>query len=275
MKKLIIALFCPVICVVSQIESSAETTPVRALLITGGCCHDYFYQSKVLTFGVRNRANVEWTVVHEGAGSTDFKARIYDDPEWAEGYDVVVHNECFAKVLDEAWIEKIADRHMKGLPAVVIHCAMHTYRDIKSDAWRKFLGVTSKKHEHKSNKKVINRMPDHPIMQGFPEIWTSPVDELYIIEKVWPTTKVLADGISDKKGTEGEAHAGFWINEVGDMKVFGTTFGHSNETFDDTIFLDTVTRGLLWTVGKLGPEGLPHEGYGPVKHKKRKPRKKK
>jgi hypothetical protein len=26
-----------------------------------------------------------------------------------------------------------------------------------------------------------------------------------------------------------------------------------------------VTRGLLWSVGKLGPDGNPVEGYGPVK----------
>jgi hypothetical protein len=30
----------------------------------------------------------------------------------------------------------------------------------------------------------------------------------------------------------------------------------------DSVYLDLVTRGLLWTVGKLGPDGTPAAGYG-------------
>jgi type 1 glutamine amidotransferase len=251
-----------------------ETAPIRALLVTGGCCHDYYHQSRSLTSAVRARANVDWTVVHEGNNSTNHKARIYDVDGWESMFDIVVHNECFAKVTDEAWIKRITAAHATGTPAVVIHCAMHTYRDIKDDEWRKFLGVTSKRHEHKSNKKVKNVKPDHPIMKGFGAEWTSPIDELYIVEKVWPTATVLAYGVSDGKNSAGEEHAGFWINQYKKAKVFGTTFGHSNETFDDPIFQDTVTRGLLWACDKLDDDGTPKEGYEGIKAKRKKPKKK-
>src|SRR5438093_1248462 len=40
--------------------------PLRALLITGGCCHDYEAQKKILTEGINARANVQWTIIHEG-----------------------------------------------------------------------------------------------------------------------------------------------------------------------------------------------------------------
>src|SRR5215213_9207413 len=40
--------------------------PLRALLITGGCCHDYEAQKKTLTEGIIARANVTWTILHEG-----------------------------------------------------------------------------------------------------------------------------------------------------------------------------------------------------------------
>ena len=43
-----------------------------------------------------------------------------------------------------------------------------------------------------------------------------------------------------------------WTNEYsGKAKVFATTLGHNNETVGDARYLDLVTRGLLWSVGKL------------------------
>ncbi|MFP6671259.1 MAG: hypothetical protein VB857_07580, partial [Pirellulaceae bacterium] len=43
--------------------AEAEEKPIRALLITGGCCHDYARQKLILTRGISARANVQWTVV--------------------------------------------------------------------------------------------------------------------------------------------------------------------------------------------------------------------
>ena len=39
--------------------------------------------------------------------------------------------------------------------------------------------------------------------------------------------------------------------------------GHNNRTMSDPVYLDLVTRGLLWTVGKLAADGTPIAGYGP------------
>ena len=33
--------------------------------------------------------------------------------------------------------------------------------------------------------------------------------------------------------------------------MFATTLGHNNDTVADARYLDLVTRGLLWSVGKL------------------------
>src|SRR5437016_4761411 len=49
--------------------ASLAAEPIRALLITGGCCHDYAAQKKILTEGISARANVAWTIIHEGDGS--------------------------------------------------------------------------------------------------------------------------------------------------------------------------------------------------------------
>ena len=34
---------------------------------------------------------------------------------------------------------------------------------------------------------------------------------------------------------------------------FGTTFGHSDETFQDPVFLNYVCRGILWAAGRSVP----------------------
>ncbi len=238
---------------------------LKVLLITGGCCHDYKYQSKRLVEGTGKRAHVKWTVLHDLRKGTRGKIDLYNNPDWAKGFDVVVHNECFAATKDPEYIRKITKAHAKGVPAVVIHCAMHTYRSAKIDDWREFLGVSSYHHEHQSRYEVVAKDKDHPIMKGFPKVWKTPKDELYVVKKVWPKTKVLATSKSERTG---KAEPVFWVSEYGKAKVFGTTFGHGNATFEDKVFIDTVTKGLLWVCGKLGKDGEAVKGYGKVGTKK-------
>ena len=226
----------------------SEYSPVNALLITGGCCHDYDFQKQALTTGIAQHAPIEWTIVQEGGESKDFQSKLYNNPDWAREYDVVVHNECFAQTKDPAYISKIVDAHRQGVSAVVIHCAMHTYRDAEVDNWREFLGVTTRRHDHQSRYPVTVTAPNHPIMEDFPTDWVSPMDELYIIEKLWPNAKALATGTSEETK---DPHPVFWTNEYGKARVFGTTFGHTNDTIADPQFQEIVSRGLLWAAGRL------------------------
>ena len=224
--------------------------PLRMMIITAGCCHDYPFQTAQLMKAARERdLVVDWTVIHQGGTGTSAQIDLYKNPNWAKGYDVVIHNECFASTKDPAYIKNITQAHKAGVNAVVIHCAMHTYRAAKTDEWRELLGVTSKHHEHQSEYPVKVIAKDHPIMKGFPKDYKTPKDELYIIKHVWPNTKVLATSTSEKSG---EAHPVFWTNKYGKSRVFGTTYGHSNATFSDKVFLDTVTKGMLWAAGRIG-----------------------
>ncbi len=84
-------------------------------------------------------------------------------------------------------------------------------------------------------------------MSGFPDGHLTAKDELYVIEKVWPNTTVLATSTSEKTG---EAHPVFWTSTYGKARVFGTTYGHSNETFEDEVFLQALTNGTLWAAGR-------------------------
>ncbi len=223
--------------------------PVKILLITGGCCHDYAYQAEAMQTAFKERhVEAQWTVINEGGKGTKAEIDFYNNANWAKGFDVVIHNECFADTISEEYIRKITEAHKQGANAVVIHCAMHTYRASKTDEWRKFLGVTSRRHDHQSNYPVKIVAPEHPITQGITADWVTPKDELYIIETLWPETKVLATSVSEKDGT---SHPVLWTNQYGAARVFGTTYGHSNETFADKNFRQALVQGILWSAGKL------------------------
>lgn len=231
-----------------QAAEPAKLPSLRALLITGGCCHNYKFQSQSLTNAVAKHAQVEWTIVNEGGNGTRAMIPLYESESWAKNYDVVVHNECFADTSDPDYIRKITRVHKEGVPAVVIHCAMHTYRGANLDDWREFLGVTSRHHEHQSKYPVKKVAADHPALKDMPDNWTTPMDELYVIEKVWPHTKALATSKSERDGKE---YPVIWTNDYGKARVFGTTYGHSDATFADPVFLNYVSRGLLWAADKL------------------------
>jgi len=234
--------------------------PLRALMITGGCCHDYEAQKKILPEGISARANVTWTILHEGdSDAKDHRFSIYEKPDWTKGYDVIVHNECSGRLTDVPFIESIVRAHISnGVPAVMIHCSIHSYREAETDEWRKLLGVKSMRHQQHVSVEVKNLKAGHPVMKGFPEIWKTPNSELYEIEKLWPDCVPLAQayGVRAKKD-----HVCIWLNQYGKSRVFGTTLGHFNEEMNNEVFLGVVTRGLLWACGKLDENGEPKAGY--------------
>jgi uncharacterized protein len=227
-------------------ETKQEEQPLKVLIVTGGCCHDYEFQSAAMIEGIPKHAKAEFTLVNEGKG-TQAQIPLYDNPDWAKPYDVVIHNECFAGTKDTEYIRKITDAHKAGTPAVVVHCAMHTYRAAEIDDWREFLGVTSTSHEHQSNYPVKVVDAGHPVMKEFPADWTTPMDELYVITKLWPKTTVLATSRSEKNNEE---HAVIWANDFHGTRVFGTTYGHTNDTFSDPVFIKLLADGMSWAAGR-------------------------
>lgn len=234
--------------------------PLRGLLITGGCCHDYPGQAKILSDGLSRRANVVWDVVMDpGQTGTKHKVSVYKTEDWAKKYDIVLHNECFADEKELEWLERIVRPHRDGVPAVVIHCAMHCYRAPTND-WFRFVGVTSHGHGSHFDYPMTNVAPAHPVMKGFPATWRTPKEELYNITKVEPTATPLATGWSHETK---RAEVNVWVNQFGKGRVFGTTIGHYNHTLQDPTMLDLLARGLLWATGKLDDEGRALTGFGP------------
>ena len=251
----------------------AAETPrtLKALLVIGGCCHDYGAQKDILKAGLEQRANLKVDIVYSADKTTNPALPILGNPDYAKGYDVVIHDECGADIKDADLIKGVLAPHRAGLPGVNLHCAMHSYRigppATKAEAgtdralWFEYLGLQSSGHGPKLPIVISYAGATSPITRGFAE-WTTGPEEHYNNIQVLPTAKVLARGKQVVKEKEND-FAVVWTNDYRGTRVFSTTIGHFNETVADARYLDLVARGLLWACQKLDDSGKPLRGYGP------------
>lgn len=232
---------------------------LKALLITGGCCHDYDQQREILPAAVdlKSKLKVEWTIYHQRTKAGDRLLELYNNPNWADGYDIVVHNECFANIPadSEAFVENILKPHRDGVPAVLVHCTMHSYRTTSNkEEWWELCGLHTLRHDKHYPFEVEIVAPEHEVMKGMSN-WKTPQGELYLILKTYPGMTPLAQSKALK---DGQYQTNIWVNEFGPNKtrVFGTTIGHHNETMLQDQYMEMFTRGLLWAAGKPVAENL-------------------
>ncbi|MEY5004940.1 MAG: hypothetical protein RI969_28 [Verrucomicrobiota bacterium] len=261
---------------------AAEQKPLRVLIVAGGCCHDYATQKEVLKKGIEARVNAVVEVAYDPTKSTKPLFELFKSPDWGKNFDVVVHDECAADITDQAYVANIVNAHKNGLPAVNLHCAMHSYRwgnfkapvKVGDDnaSWYEMLGLQSTGHGPQQPIAITFTDKSHPITTGLAD-WTTINEELYNNVQVL-TAKTLATGnqkIPEKKDKKGkvtpasEANAIVaWTNEFGPKKtrIFSTTIGHNNATVEDARYLDLVGRAVLWSAGKLEADGKPSAGFG-------------
>lgn len=237
----------------------SASKPLKALLVIGGCCHDYKTQKDTLAQGLAERAHVEVTIAYDPDTTNMHLNPLYEKPDWATGFDVVIHDECSSNVKDLPIIERILGPHRKGLPAVVLHCGMHSYRSEgypNATPWFEFTGLQSTGHGLQAPIDISYIARDNPIIKGF-ENWTTINEELYnnSAGKLLDTAIPLARGHQvTRTKAGGETTSDYivvWTNDYRGTKVFATTIGHNNKTVEDPRYLDLVARGLLWSCGKL------------------------
>jgi hypothetical protein len=247
--------------------SAADTAPLKVLLLTGGCCHDYPHQKDILKLGLEQRANLVVTQIHVDDHSTKPPLPIYGNPDYAKGYDLVIHDECAADISDPTVIAGVLKPHKDGIPAVNLHCAMHCYRfgdfgkpvtaGAPNAAWYEYMGLQSTGHGAQKPIAITFVDAENPIVKGLAN-WTTVNEELY-------NNVQILGGHALAKGKQGETETVVvWTHEYGDKKtrVFSTTIGHNNDTVADAKYLDLVTRGALWATGHLGDDGKAAAGYG-------------
>lgn len=259
-------------------QLAAAPKPLRVLLLTGGCCHDYAKQKDILKNGLEARANVTIDIIYSDDSSTHPPLPFYGHPDYAQGYDLIIHDECAADISDPAVVEGVLKPHRDGIPGVNLHCAMHCYRigdpntpvtpGAPHGFWFEYLGLQSSGHGPQKPIAIAFTAEDSPVTKGLDD-WTTINEEHYNNIHVFDSAHALAHGKQTVKQRDGSDKTNdfvvVWTNEYGPKKtrVFSTTIGHNNATVSDPRYLDLVARGVLWATGHLNNDGTPAPGYGP------------
>ena len=238
---------------------ASQARPIRALYVTGGGFHEFVKQEAIVPPAIARTANVTWTIDHTAGTSTEVLIDRHKDTAWTREFDVVLYNMSFSYVVDVAWIERLAQAHRdSGVGAVILHGAVHSYRRSTTRAWGELMGAFSMRHDSQRPLTVQTVAPAHPIMRGVPEKWVTTPEELYELERVWPTMTPLAQAYSQESS---KTFPLIWTNTYGKARVFVTSLGHNTAMMEDPVYLALVTRGLLWTTGHLQDDGSPAKGY--------------
>jgi type 1 glutamine amidotransferase len=237
-----------------------QPRPIRALYVTGGGFHEFVKQEGILPPGVAQRARVTWTIDHTAGTSTEVLIDRHKNTDWTKEFDVVLYNMSFSFVVDVPWIERLAHAHRdSGVGAVILHGAVHSYRRSETRAWGELMGAFSLRHDAQRPLTVETVAPNHPIMRGMPQKWDTIPEELYELERVWPTMVPLAQSYSVESK---KPYPNIWTNTYGKARVFVTSLGHNTEMIANPTYIDMVARALLWTTGHLKDDGTPAPGYG-------------
>jgi hypothetical protein len=245
--------------------------PLRILLITGGCCHDYAKQKDILKEGIEKRLKAEVVQVHSDDKSVKPPLPIFGNPDYAKGFDLVIHDECAAGINDEAIVRGVLKPHDEGIPGVNLHCAMHSYRignasdpvelGTPHGLWFEYLGLQSTGHGPQAPIDISHIDKHSPLSQNLPD-WTTVNEELYNNLRVFDSATPVARGkqiAKAKDGTQKESDVVVaWTNlHKSKTRVFSTTIGHNNATVEDDRYLDFVARGILWATGRLESSVVP------------------
>ena len=240
----------------AQQKSSGGT--LRGLYVTGGGFHDFVKEETILPPGIAQRADITWTIDNTAGTSTETLIDRHKDTAWTKAFDVVVYNMSFSHVVDVDWIERLAHAHRdSGVPAVIVHGAVHSYRRSTTRAWGELMGAFSMRHDSQRPLTVKIVATGNPIMEDVPDPWTTSPEELYELERVWPSMTPLAEAYSVETK---KSYPVVWTNTYGKARVFVISLGHNPEMMATPAYLDVVSRGLLWAVNRLPKDGTAGRG---------------
>ena len=190
----------------------AETQrPIRALYLTdySGPWHNYKKQQEALLPGLTQRLNMEVHMVGKGVDDT---LDLLSVRNFADGYDVVIYNFCLPEVMDLNKIDNaIAQTRDFGTPAVMVHCAAHSFwgtspsmpenslelaaakagwSDLNGDKafpeWWALVGIDSVNRRRAQALTVTHSNLEHPVTTSLAERFRVNKDELFLVTQMVP-----------------------------------------------------------------------------------------
>ena len=144
---------------------------------------------------------------------------------------------------------------------VGIHAAADTEYDWPW--YGKLVGAYFESHPMNPNVKsgtFITVDKTHMASDSLPDTFER-TDEFYSYKDINPDIKVLVkiDEKSYTGGTNGDNHPMVWYHDFDGGRSFYTAMGHTNETFDEPLFLRQLWGGLNYAMGGEKPKALDYK----------------
>ena len=236
-----------------------------------GRWHDYTQQRQAFE-GVAEAAGWELNVA---SGDKDTMLAFLRSADYAAEQDAVVYNFCLADSRDMEAMENLVRQTAElGVPALLVHCAMHSWWDtfkkgkaisgndlglarankrlLKSwaeqhperplPAWGDFTGVASTAHGPKKPIALTAATP-HPLSADLPAGYHTGNTELYNNHYVTPDVVALIQG---KQGKDEAIVA--WLAPRGKSQVMGLTLGHDSDEWEDPVFLQLLSNAVNFLI---------------------------
>jgi cytochrome c len=118
--------------------------------------------------------------------------------------------------------------------------------------YNKLIGAHFSSHPHNPNVRkgtVVVTDKTHPSTQHLPDRWERD-EEWYSFRSFYPDLKVVAylDENSYEGGTNGSNHPIAWYHEFDGGKAFYTAFGHSDESYSDSLMTKHILGGIQYAM---------------------------
>jgi uncharacterized protein len=219
---------------------AGQAKPLKVLWFSGGGYHDYANQVPLLVSNINQQIQIKFDVAYNLDRLTNAL--------FAKDCNIVIYDVCLEDV-DSAVLENLLRTIQEGKPAVMIHCAVHSFqKSARIRDWQNCVGMRSKVHDPFQAFQTEKLDPANTFLQGFPDRWQTSGDELYQTIEMTDDSHPL---LRVKSPQDGREHIVCWTHTYGKGRVFGTTLGHDLHTSQSPDYVLLLSRGLLWACGRL------------------------
>ena len=164
-------------------------------------------------------------------------------------YDAVLFLSTTGNILDSAQQQAFEQFIRSGKGFAGIHAATDTEYD-----WPWYVGLVGasfESHPKQQTARLYRIDKTHLSTVLLPDTWER-FDEWYNFKNINPATHTLLriDESSYTGGKNGEQHAMAWYHEYDGGRAFYTALGHTDASYTEPLFIDHLSGGINWVVGR-------------------------
>jgi cytochrome c len=205
---------------------------------TKGYRHESIEAGKEAIFKIASKNNFEVDTTENASAFAD---------ENLKNYRAVIFLSTTGDVLNENQQTDFQRFIQAGGGYMGIHAAADT--EYQWLWYGKLVGAYFKSHPQ-TQEAIARKTKPHDLTRNLPDEWKR-TDEWYNYKTISSDITILysLDETSYKGGENGDNHPIAWYHEFDGGRAFYTGMGHTKESFSDSLYLNHIEEGILYSIG--------------------------